>query len=829
VEKIEDSVSAASGGGLIIIFVEPRYAPFELYLSVCLCLCSSNILSICSVADSLLELLVDKKDDESWLAALRDWGLRGQYFVGDPELSVNMRPVGDRPGLPVRSGATAPYLFNRADSTSVLDFRFLDLSNQRCVRECESSIDDGFCSLTILMGCSGCGKTSTLFTIGSKRYCVAAFGEARNQTKDFAAVIDRSLVSTSESAVEHLFTSFVLSRIAWLFVYFAAKRISAQTWLLLQLREPFSARRFMDTKTLDFFLGLAPSHSVAILKTLQMRFQRLFGSRFFTAVDEVQVLMDKVLRFETGNQGAAVYRRLPRIWMDLPQNCEMRLVLAGTGLTNVILQAAASSIVKRAVASGYNFGVVSSFPYFSDSDVLDAMSRYFDVDPEMRKACQVLVGRARFSYSFLWSLLSGRRSVSSESAVVRENYAIMIRAKPISKGDQEPSSNAQAEACTGPEGQGPDLSLHFEAVPSGASFCAVGELLRGREEEAKSPLLKALKRYLRWHIFEEGLRPEPQVEISILESLRTLVRPPSGGAALIARERLLLLRTLMIESQTYSDRSHPMETEKERRLLHEDTTTTVPWYLSGACFIHSVSAIKNSISLSFSEPLVIAASAFLLTSGNPTLMVQSFASEWVEQLRSLSAGNTSSGCTLQDIVLWKIIAESWRNLFDGRRSYCLRDALTSLCGNHFGKPQWLTDDLLDAPLRPSQLLVANNDEMLRRLSEDRSAQLEVFLPSPMARPDGIFRFGDVLVTFACKQRARFTLKDFCDNVMSSDPRLAFLQNPVSDARRLKRFLDKAAQHSSMCVAGAPRLPFPKELPPPSDRERRERWLQILPK
>jgi hypothetical protein len=99
----------------------------------------------------------------------------------------------------------------------------------------------------------------------------------------------------------------------------------------------------------------------------------------------------------------------------------------------------------------------------------------------------------------------------------------------------------------------------------------------------------------------------------------------------------------------------------------------------------------------------------------------------------------------------------------------------------------------------------------------------------MARPDGVFRFGDVLVTFACKQRARFTLKDFCDNVMSSDPRLAFLQNPISDARRLKRFLDKAAHHSSMCVAGASGGPFPEELPPPSDRESRERWLQILPK
>jgi hypothetical protein len=776
-----------------------------------------------------------RKDDASWLASIRDWAAQEKYISGHPDSNVELRPLAPIPGLSMKRDATAPFVTNKKSNSSELDFRFLDLFNERSVIDCVEGIDRGRFSLTLLMGCSGCGKTSTLFSIASTRYCVVFFGGQANMMEDFREAVARSRSATNEAHIEQLFISLILARIVQLFVYYAALRISPQTWLLMQLcRTPASV--FDDTQAFDFFAGLTLQQQRMLLDVLLIRFKSIFGTNFYVAVDEVQVLMEIVVNVSEGQRGGIISRRLPRIWMNLPLKYKIRLVFSGTGLNNnIFLQAAISSAAKTVREVGFSFRVVSSFRYFSEQDVVDALSKYFEVDEEMRRASQVLVGRARFTYSFLDYLLSGRYHVARGTAA------------PLQPG--QPSRGSDAALAIGHQEREPDevaevifrerggenekspsgLTLNREIVRTNATYASVVQLLHAREDEYKSPLVKGLKVYLECLILDAPLYHEAVgLQKSLFAFLRELVLPPSGGSALMAKERLRMFRELLTNSQTYSKNSPSSGSREPGKLLNEDNSAAVVWYLSGACFVHYVSEAGEKMTLSFSEPLVIAAAVRLFSSANPSLMVQSLSQEWIAKLGSLGAGNTSSGCALQDILPWKLVAESWRNMFHGR-SYCLRDALTSLCGNHFGKPQWLTDDLLDAPLRPSHFLIDRDDEMLRRLSEERSAQLEVFLPSPMARPDGVFRFGDVLVTFACKQRARFTLKDFCDNVMSSDPRLAFLQNPISDARRLKRFLDKAAHHSSMCVAGASGGPFPEELPPPSDRESRERWLQILPK
>lgn len=775
----------------------------------------------------------EREDCDSWLESVKVYASDHGLFQLLPRKSLVSTHAKSASSFALKVGAEAPAI-ETAVSTE-MDFRFLNLNNEPSVRDCISAIDMGSRTATILMGCSGCGKTSTLFTVASQRYCIFLQGAPDEWSGDLTETIGKSKTSRTEDEVLDYFLGLLLARLAnWCIIY-ATTSCTPLQWLLYQV-EP-AAPCFHSTSMFDFFSQLSMDTKTVAFGRLMARVKKVSKHTMAVLIDEVQALMKIVLEFVPAGQSPPTKRRLPRIWLNALRRLEINIVLSGTGLNHLIIQAAVSAVGKPP-NEGISIQVVSSFRYFEVENVESALSSYFELDEEAKSLIPMLCGRARNTYLFITRMLS-----FTEPAFLRfrpEDVEIASQvpsaATPSSSREEKKEIGIPPAPEPARESQvAPGVTLDVQNrvwSPAASTVQLISQVLSATRDTYRSELAKALLAYIQWHVLSVlSTQPEFRNPKPFSIFLTEQVSPPSGGDPDISVERLRRLRKLTQDSLSKSSGAQRVEDRfLTRELLESDGSVSSVWYLSGTCFIHSVTTEPAcTMTISYREPIALASAMHFLSSSKARPLVNALFRDWIELISKNDA--SAAGKFLESMIVWMLLVQSWQRLIPGAGPYCLRDALVYLSGHDGGYPGWLSDDLLNKKcLLSAPVIMKDDDEMLSLLEMKDEHALQVMFPNNMARPDAIIRFGEVLMVLACKQRAKFEIEDFCDNVLSSDPRLAFFPNPFNRSDR-KATTASAEKSPAMCttehLSGGHQLVLPALAPLPQQAAKRARWMNIL--
>jgi hypothetical protein len=209
--------------------------------------------------------------------------------------------------------------------------------------------------------------------------------------------------------------------------------------------------------------------------------------------------------------------------------------------------------------------------------------------------------------------------------------------------------------------------------------------------------------------------------------------------------------------------------------------------ISDACFMHS--AIERDVgrvvaSASFREPI----SAIPLVEamcGEVTGFVSPLLRCLTDIVVDLVKGPGSSfGQAFQKLVIFRI----WQMWWSRKSSFTVGLFLEMVTGRKWVagdslSPAWLSDAILANCLTLDEHMQQESDPSPSFYLDCNEHSFRIGIPTTMARMDGVAAMGKVLVVVGVKILKRYAFDVFYDNVMSTDPALAFLGNPTATRPR----------------------------------------------
>jgi hypothetical protein len=219
------------------------------------------------------------------------------------------------------------------------------------------------------------------------------------------------------------------------------------------------------------------------------------------------------------------------------------------------------------------------------------------------------------------------------------------------------------------------------------------------------------------------------------------------------------------------------------RSLNDDSATDPLVVISDACFIHS--AFFNTSNgcvvarASFREPILAVSlvEAMCDERDKKSPLMRCLAQEFHD---SLLAGGSGFGQAFQKQVLFRIWQLWWNRKNDFTVGFLL-ETLTRhkwVAGDELS-PAWLSNRVLENRLTLDEHFQLDYDPDPRFYLGCNESSFRIGIPSNSARMDGIAAMGRVLLVVGVKIHADYDFDSFYDNVMSTDPALAFLGNPIS--------------------------------------------------
>ena len=241
----------------------------------------------------------------------------------------------------------------------------------------------------ILVGKSGCGKTSAIFEAAHEKFCILFTSSSNDERKqasrgdpggfdysfadglvaDVSTVIEQSEdISSARQKCEHLIMAFVVARmlLLWTFAEDALDK-SPLSWLMYQLTDD------MHNRTQDMYNSLA-NRSKTVLRKLKHALDARLD--FFFAFDEVQYGYDilKDTKLWTSTSNPKEYRGIAYPVVRELSTVKRPLVIAGTALSLLSIKSCKSDIGKSTDTE-----TIDEFPSVSFGAIKEKLHAILDI------------------------------------------------------------------------------------------------------------------------------------------------------------------------------------------------------------------------------------------------------------------------------------------------------------------------------------------------------------------------------------------------------------------------------------------------------------------
>lgn len=615
-------------------------------------------------------------------------------------------------------------------SSRLLDLRFLlrDKPSPACS---EATVQLEMNNVSVLVGVSGCGKTSSVFELARTRHCI--FFEAPSNgvlgSPDLRAVLDDvaalrgttndgTLIAEAQRLMQALVAARSLYLLAVLDKY---ESLAPLDWLLMQLptipltsqRAP-NAERFTHFQLLYTKLKAQPS---SLFQLIIHKLQNHLGhTKVFCFLDEAHVLVEPSVSLPSGSpvkKGQAPRYRSPlSVLVQAVLLLSMRLVCAGTKLRLPDLTIVQSGISKVGDAErGPRAVAVTSFPFFNADE---ALQRLRTVVPPLRRVASfdvtVLAGRAR-----LWA---------SFADVLLHRFA-----QQAGTDDADADAISISEACLRDF-----VQFHVQGV------------------ELEAPLHDA-SRSLRYH-FDEHLK--------------------QGRAS--PGKRSITLYTGLAELVTAS-----------LLALGDPRPVDMPmadWVSGGVCFLHTTEQGKSL--LSCKEPLVLDA----IAASVGVVALLDVVSDTLQRTKSLlGREDASKGILFQHLTVAQLLCEARGPTPTTMRALLTKWGVNTDKRNVSGWLQGAGDAVMRFAFASKDQSGEQAAVILKRHQDDRL----LVMPNT-ARTEYLALAGCVLLTAGCKFYSKTVNAEFDDNEKTTDAETLFTTRDgavnQSYAKQHARFRDE---------------------------------------